>query len=679
MSVQRGSRKPWLLVGIGAGCLVAVVGLIALTISLFKDNPAPAKVVAQAPVKIVPKIIKVEPPPEPILVIPRDDPKNPLPEPVDGSLTQAALKRVKDATVFITVNRLDGDTFTGSGFLTLGSGIVMTNAHVLGMKDSLALQPEQVHATLWNGEPAEKKLQVEVLGVDREADLALLRFFQNDEYEQTKMPAPLTIIPSRKSTGNAARVYLRLSAGGCHRQKRDRQHILGFQSAQNQTGTLDEVQVNGGMHPGNSGGPVVDAAGNVVGIAVSGIRGTQIQFAIPCEKVFDFLAGRVLAAKAGEAQRVGPRFGIPVSFKVSDPLKNIQKLELEWWLGKPGPTRATSLARPDPSAGDGERHKSAANFDKANSLGAAEVYLPGLPPTGQVLWIQPVLYGKDGKASWGTAHASVIYPAPEAKPALLVRKPTTEKPPLRLSVRSVIESAQGDDAGRNVVSTSDTNMMEATEEIISDKPIKQRISFTRTELDVVVNGKLANVDPKGQQSLTLVAGAGIDVQTDAKGNTVKATQDLKKFTGSAELKKMLEKYLEHICASLETLAVPLPGGETQPGNSWTADRPPAFGPLEKNYPAKFTMTYTYRGVRQEGGRDVAVLDMQGTLVPTGKQEQLVGKAGGEAIIDLATGSAVRVTCTLQVVQRIRIQNISFTAANRTLELSLTRGRNSGVR
>ena len=45
------------------------------------------------------------------------------------------------------------------------------------------------------------------------------------------------------------------------------------------------------MNPGNSGGPVVDADGHVVGVAVSVIRGTAINFAIPGERVRNLLHG----------------------------------------------------------------------------------------------------------------------------------------------------------------------------------------------------------------------------------------------------------------------------------------------------------------------------------------------------------------------------------------------------
>src|SRR4029077_20000281 len=66
-------------------------------------------------------------------------------------------------------------------------------------------------------------------------------------------------------------------------------------------GVLAQVQVNGGIDPGNSGGPVVDSAGNVVGVAVAKIRGTQIDFAIPGDMVQSVFRGRCSEIRAGEA------------------------------------------------------------------------------------------------------------------------------------------------------------------------------------------------------------------------------------------------------------------------------------------------------------------------------------------------------------------------------------------
>jgi S1-C subfamily serine protease len=660
---------------IGAGCALGLAGLAATAIILLHDKPRETpRAIVQAKPKSQPQSLpaKVDVPPEPIISLPRDDSKVPTSETADGSLTPPTLKKVKDATVFISVNTADAESFTGSGFLALGPGLIVTNAHVIDMKDQFSTTPEQVHVTLWNGEPQEKRLDAEVLGVDRAADLALLRFVHNGEYEQTSVPAPLAIAPSKK-LHETQRVFIfgfpLASAIG----KNVTVSTSSVSSLRKSSGgELDEVQVNGGMHPGNSGGPVVDAGGNVVGIAVSGIRGTQIQFAIPCEKVFDFVAGRVLSARAGEANPAGARFDLAVALKLLDPLKNIQKMELEWWQGQPGNARPASLRRPEPRPGDGARQAQATFFDTAKAVGEARLSLAALPRAGQVLWVQPVLYGKDGKPTWGAASAHVILPAPDPKSAVLARKPAADKQPLHLFVRSTVQAVHGEEGGTTVLNTSDTQMLEETRE-----PQNQRIHFSRAELDLAVNGKASSMDARDQQALNELTSAGIDLQVDAMGNLIKSTPDLKKVTAAKEQRKMLEQYLEHIRIGLEALAIPLPGGNADPGQKWQAVRPLSYGPLEKAYPAKFDMTYRFRGVRTEEGREVGVLELTGKLKPykTGDRE-LIGTASGGASIDLTTGQVVRVSCTLEVVQRLRVQNIALPVAHRTVEMSLTRGKSS---
>ena len=57
---------------------------------------------------------------------------------------------------------------------------------------------------------------------------------------------------------------------------------------------LATVQIKGDMQPGNSGGPVVDALGNVVGVAVRIMPGTGINFAVPGDAVHHLFDGRIV-------------------------------------------------------------------------------------------------------------------------------------------------------------------------------------------------------------------------------------------------------------------------------------------------------------------------------------------------------------------------------------------------
>ena len=54
-------------------------------------------------------------------------------------------------------------------------------------------------------------------------------------------------------------------------------------------GTVEVVQLAGGLNPGNSGGPVANAKGEIVGVSVAKLRDTDtIAFAIPAETARQF-------------------------------------------------------------------------------------------------------------------------------------------------------------------------------------------------------------------------------------------------------------------------------------------------------------------------------------------------------------------------------------------------------
>ncbi|MHC5540763.1 LamG domain-containing protein, partial [Singulisphaera rosea] len=58
----------------------------------------------------------------------------------------------------------------------------------------------------------------------------------------------------------------------------------------NKDGVLSALQIDAAVNPGNSGGPLVDNRGEIVGIVVRGLPGTRIGFAIPAGRLRDFLA-----------------------------------------------------------------------------------------------------------------------------------------------------------------------------------------------------------------------------------------------------------------------------------------------------------------------------------------------------------------------------------------------------
>lgn len=166
----------------------------------------------------------------------------------------------------------DGKNLRGSGFRVQGSRIVVTAAHVV---DHLAAVPEVV----WKSQhwPAR------ILALDRDADLALLEL-------AVEPPMPgLTLRSETVAPGEWVAVL------GCPFGTSPTATI-GIVSAE--PGAVMEpvalrtrLQLNVAVNPGNSGGPVVDLGGQVIGVANATIPGGYgLGFAMPVAALGKMLA-----------------------------------------------------------------------------------------------------------------------------------------------------------------------------------------------------------------------------------------------------------------------------------------------------------------------------------------------------------------------------------------------------
>jgi S1-C subfamily serine protease len=214
---------------------------------------------------------------------PAGDPSTPSPEVVE---------RVKKATVRILVQypRQKGGA-SGSGFVEKDTRMVLTNAHVVGMKSMSDAQP-LINLIVNSGEgDKEYRLDGEVVAVDAENDLAVIRPTLLEVGKATPVPDGL-VVPKTSGVKELDRLFVFGFPLGS---------VLGAEisirptqvtSLRHEGGKLKKIQVEGGMTFGNSGGPVVDVKGNVVGVAVSGIKDANINFCVPGEMVQQLLAKR---------------------------------------------------------------------------------------------------------------------------------------------------------------------------------------------------------------------------------------------------------------------------------------------------------------------------------------------------------------------------------------------------
>src|SRR5262249_14752155 len=149
----------------------------------------------------------------------------------------------------------------GSGFLAIEPGIVLTNAHVVDMLEPGSAEPESITVCIHSGQPDEKNLKGKVLAVDQRADLAVVKI------DSEGLPPPLVV---KSSTGLFATqpVYV----CGFPLGKLVSRSVTIFQgqvaslSRDAKTGVLNQVVLASEIQHGNSGGPVVNDDGEVVGV-----------------------------------------------------------------------------------------------------------------------------------------------------------------------------------------------------------------------------------------------------------------------------------------------------------------------------------------------------------------------------------------------------------------------------
>ena len=142
----------------------------------------------------------------------------------------------------------------GSGFFITDEGHILTNAHVVGNAERMRIVTSGKH----------EALVAEVLRMDRTRDVALLKL-EDIPHGMTINPLPI----KREIPDIGEDVY---ALGAPIRTRLQDTLTKGIISAHRKLpyARLPIMQADVVIQPGNSGGPLLDANGNVVGIAVSG-------------------------------------------------------------------------------------------------------------------------------------------------------------------------------------------------------------------------------------------------------------------------------------------------------------------------------------------------------------------------------------------------------------------------
>lgn len=182
---------------------------------------------------------------------------------------QAAIARVSDSVFTIKA----GESF-GSGFVVTAQGEALTCKHVVG-------EAKEAEVTLANGE----KAKATVVARDDARDLALLKL------DRTGLPA-VVFAPSAtlKPGARVAAVGAPMGLGGTVTEG-------VVSAAEREIKGQKYLQISATLNKGNSGGPVVNANGEVVGVATATIQeASNVGFALPSEAVLEFLKAQNVTA-----------------------------------------------------------------------------------------------------------------------------------------------------------------------------------------------------------------------------------------------------------------------------------------------------------------------------------------------------------------------------------------------
>ncbi|MGE0711408.1 MAG: trypsin-like peptidase domain-containing protein [Planctomycetota bacterium] len=297
-------------------------------------------------------------------------------------LSSKVLERAKAATVLIKA-RSPVQASQGSGFF-ISRDVVVTNAHVLGLLRPEDPGPSLVVVVLRSGVAQEERsVRARVIGVDPPNDLAFL------EVPGVRAPAVLEVDPELRlretqpvyafgfpfgtalaERGNPA---VTVTAGSISSVRLD------------EGGTMREVQINGNLNPGNSGGPVLDAQGKVVGVAVATIQGTTISFAIPFGLLHRDLLGRPASLSFHRIRRIEGRYEVDLSIEMLDPLRRLRGVSVRTW--------SQGAALRAPAAGSSRR---AAKLEWNPQLGRFSGQMVQPVPAGETMWMELVVVDAAG-------------------------------------------------------------------------------------------------------------------------------------------------------------------------------------------------------------------------------------------------------------------------------------------
>jgi len=169
-----------------------------------------------------------------------------------GDISTEVAEKARNATVLVSTSIGERDGGFGSGVVISPSGLILTNYHVIHRADKLRI--------FFYDPDDNNYYNAEVIGIDPVADLALLQLKVNKDM----LPLEFLLIESEEwniaddvmAIGHPMGIQWTVSVG----------HIASTIRSGKITPYVSTLQHSAEIHKGNSGGPLINEQGDVIGI-----------------------------------------------------------------------------------------------------------------------------------------------------------------------------------------------------------------------------------------------------------------------------------------------------------------------------------------------------------------------------------------------------------------------------
>lgn len=378
------------------------------------------------------------------------------------------MQALKASTVYVKTE-IGPISFSGSGFVMSQDGdttLIATNNHVVSKPKELQLggyipglrgrsrmaltrlqatvanSPPVVTVVFNSGTPEEQAIKAEITAGTDDPDLAILKVtgvrqkvtplnYNDPPVLNETMPVYMFGFPFGDALatgkGNPAITVGKGSVSSIRR---------------NDAGKIAKVQIDGALNPGNSGGPVVDSKGGLVGIAVQTIQGSNIGLAIHPPELGSLLGGKVgpttlTTAGAGKGQSA-----VELTFTVNDPLGKLRSVSVDY-VPKAIVVDQTQLEQPQVKGVDGALTIQATR----EGNGAKALLLLTPDKESQQISVQVAFVNADGATVYSPPQVLWMGPAADNQYTTITTVSTNQS-----TVTTRIEQ-RGNRTNRNVVVT----------------------------------------------------------------------------------------------------------------------------------------------------------------------------------------------------------------------------------